>query len=199
MFEEFVRGDRDDMIGVEHRVICRDGSVRRLQSNSRVLPERGVVFAVARDVTDRRRADAELRDAHQMIEASRDELARLAEEQAALRRVATLVARGVPPEGAFAAVATDVGRLLLGDVVNLSRYESDGAFTLVASAGNHFPVGRRWPHGGKNLGTLVFDTAVLRGSTTMAMPPARWPMTSTRGASARLSRRRSSSRVACGA
>jgi PAS domain S-box-containing protein len=75
MFGEFVRGDRDDMIGVEHRVVCRDGSVRWIQSNSRVLPERGVVFAVARDVTDRRRADAELHDAHRLVEASRAELA----------------------------------------------------------------------------------------------------------------------------
>jgi PAS domain S-box-containing protein len=94
MFAEFVRGDRDDMIGVEHRVVCSDGSVRWLQSNSRVVHERGVVFAVARDVTDQQRADAALREAHRMVEASRDELARLAEEQAALRRVATLVARG---------------------------------------------------------------------------------------------------------
>jgi PAS domain S-box-containing protein len=75
MFDDFVRGDRDDMIGVEHRVTCSDGSVRWLQSNSRVIPERGVVFAVARDVTDRRRAEAELRDAHRMVEASRAELA----------------------------------------------------------------------------------------------------------------------------
>ena len=36
-------------------------------------------------------------------------LTRLAEEQAALRRVATLVARGAPPEEVFAAVAEEVG------------------------------------------------------------------------------------------
>src|SRR3954464_6617323 len=41
VFGEFVRGERDDMIGVEHRVVCKDGSVRWLQSNSRVVPERG--------------------------------------------------------------------------------------------------------------------------------------------------------------
>ena len=41
-------------------------------------------------------------------------VARLAEEQAALRRVATLVARGAPPEEVFAAVAEEVGRLLGG-------------------------------------------------------------------------------------
>jgi hypothetical protein len=43
---------------------------------------------------------------------SRAGLARLAEEQAALRRVATLVARGTPPGEVFAAVAEEVGRLL---------------------------------------------------------------------------------------
>src|SRR4051794_4739644 len=36
----------------------------------------------------------------------------IAEEQAALRRVATLVARGAPPEQVFAAVTAEVGRLL---------------------------------------------------------------------------------------
>ena len=36
----------------------------------------------------------------------------LAHEQAALRRVATLVARGVPPEEVFGAVTEEAGRLL---------------------------------------------------------------------------------------
>jgi signal transduction histidine kinase len=39
------------------------------------MPERDCIFAVGRDVTDRRRADAELREAQRMIEASHDELA----------------------------------------------------------------------------------------------------------------------------
>ncbi len=47
---------------------------------------------------------------------SRADLARLAEEQAALRRVATLVARGTRPQEVFAAVANEVGRLLSVDV-----------------------------------------------------------------------------------
>jgi signal transduction histidine kinase len=90
---------------------------------------------------------------------SRAALARLAEEQAALRRVATLVARGTRPEEVFAAVANEVGRLLSVDLANMFRYESDGALTIVASAGDRFPVGSRWPLGGqKNLGTLVSET-----------------------------------------
>jgi signal transduction histidine kinase len=43
---------------------------------------------------------------------SRAELARLAEEQTALRRVATLVAQSGPPVDVFAAVAEEVGGLL---------------------------------------------------------------------------------------
>jgi signal transduction histidine kinase len=90
---------------------------------------------------------------------SRAGLARLAEEQAALRRVATLVARGTRPEELFAAVTDEVGRLLSVDLANMARYESDGTLTFVASAGERFPVGSRWPlEGQKNLATLVLET-----------------------------------------
>jgi signal transduction histidine kinase len=90
--------------------------------------------------------------------ASRLAASELAEEHVALRRVAMLVASGVPPEEVFGAVATEVARLFLVDVVNLARYESDGTVTLVASAHDRFPVGRQWPRGGENVSTLVFET-----------------------------------------
>jgi signal transduction histidine kinase len=92
---------------------------------------------------------------------SRAELARLAEQQTALRRVATLVARGVSPEELFAAVAEAVGRLLPVDLANMCRYEPDHTQTFVATwgrPGKRFPLGSRWPLGGKNLGTIVFET-----------------------------------------
>jgi signal transduction histidine kinase len=89
---------------------------------------------------------------------SRAALARLAQEQAALRRVATLVAAGSPPQEAFAAVADEAGRLLHVDVANLYRYEPDGTATLVASAGGLFTVGRRLKLQGKNSTTLVYQT-----------------------------------------
>ena len=88
---------------------------------------------------------------------SRAGLARLAEEQTALRRVATLVARGTRPEEVFAAVADEVGRLLSVDVANVIRYESDDTVTLMASAGNRIPVGSRWPLGGTTLAPIVFE------------------------------------------
>ena len=89
---------------------------------------------------------------------SRTELTRLAEEQAALRRVATLVAAGAPPEEAFTAVAEEAGRLLLVDVANMCRYEPDGTATMVASAGGLFVVGTRLKLEGKNGTTLVYQT-----------------------------------------
>ena len=61
------------------------------------------MYAVGRDTTERRRADAELREAQHALEASRDELRLLADEQAALRRVATMVAQDAPADGALPA------------------------------------------------------------------------------------------------
>jgi signal transduction histidine kinase len=89
---------------------------------------------------------------------ARMELRGFAEEQAALRRVATLVAAGAPPEEAFAAVADEAGRLLLVDVANMCRFEADGTATMVASAGGRFAVGTRLKLEGKNGATLVYQT-----------------------------------------
>jgi signal transduction histidine kinase len=92
---------------------------------------------------------------------SRAALARLAEEQAALRRVATLVAHGVPPEDVFAAVTEEVVRLLPVDFAHMGRYEPDAVVTVLAASGStaeHFPVGRGWSLGGKNVATIVFET-----------------------------------------
>jgi GAF domain-containing protein len=90
---------------------------------------------------------------------SRAELARLAEQQAALRRVATLVARGTPPEDVFAAVVDEVGQLLPVDVACMGRYESDDSVSFIAAWGDGpFPVGSRQRLGGKNLGTVVYET-----------------------------------------
>jgi signal transduction histidine kinase len=91
---------------------------------------------------------------------SRSALARLAEEQAALKRVAILVARGTPSEQVFAAVSEEVGRLLSVDMTNMCRYEPDSTMTFVAAwarGDEDFRLGSRWPLGGQNLATLVFE------------------------------------------
>ena len=63
---------------------------------------------------------------------ARDALAQLAEEQAALRRVATLVARGAPPMDLFGAVAEEVGRLHSVDHAYVTRFDSEETVTVMA-------------------------------------------------------------------
>ena len=95
---------------------------------------------------------------------ARVELRGFAEEQAALRRVATLVARAAPPQEVFAAVTAEVGRVLCADGTIMSRYEPEDAATVVGvwsstGAAAPAPVGSRFELGGRNVHTLVFQTA----------------------------------------
>jgi signal transduction histidine kinase len=66
---------------------------------------------------------------------TREELRRIANEQAALRRVATLVARGLPPAAVFAAVADEVAALFSADTASVVRLEPDGQVTLMGGHG----------------------------------------------------------------
>jgi GAF domain-containing protein len=94
--------------------------------------------------------------------ANRSDLARLAEEQSALRRVATLVARGAPPGDLFVAVTEEVGRLLPVEFAGMGRYESDGRVTFVSTwsreGPSDFQVDSRFALGGNNLSTVVAKT-----------------------------------------
>ncbi|HEY1356910.1 MAG TPA: GAF domain-containing protein [Thermoleophilaceae bacterium] len=69
----------------------------------------------------------------------------LAEEQAALRRVATLVASGAEPAEVFARVCEEVGGVLGVRSTNLTRFEGDGTQTVLAGwsmpGAPVFPVG----------------------------------------------------------
>jgi hypothetical protein len=85
---------------------------------------------------------------------------RLAAEQAALRRIATLVARGVEPVEVFGAVADEMRRCLPADTAGLWRFESDREITLVGAAADpaaltRWPVGTRTAVEGDTLATLV--------------------------------------------
>jgi signal transduction histidine kinase len=78
------------------------------------------------------------------------EAERSAERQAALRRVATAVAQGVPPGDVFSTVTTELAHALRVRHTALFRYEPDGSAVLVAvhdesgvqpmSVGDHFPL-----------------------------------------------------------
>ena len=91
---------------------------------------------------------------------ARTELRGFADEQAALRRVATLVARGAAPQEVFAAVTAEAGRAVTADFTSLWRYDPDGAVTAVGNWGADrpypMPVGTWLPAGGANVHTDVF-------------------------------------------
>ena len=97
---------------------------------------------------------------------ARDELAAsearardLAGEQAALRRVATLVAKGVSSDELFAAVTREAADVLDVPVVALQRYEADRMFTMVSIAGETtFTVGSRWPVEDEGLAGMILAT-----------------------------------------
>ncbi|MCW2662817.1 MAG: hypothetical protein JWP83_3969 [Mycobacterium sp.] len=84
----------------------------------------------------------------------------LAAEQAALRRLAMLVARGVEPLEVFGAVADEMRRCVPADTAGLWRFESDREITIVAAAADpealaKWPVGTRTPVEGNTLAALV--------------------------------------------
>jgi signal transduction histidine kinase len=80
------------------------------------------------------------------LQQGHDELARVSDEQAALRRVATCVAQGQPAREIFASVTGEVGLLLNADITRLLRFEVDGTGTVAAAwtrTGNPVGVGAR--------------------------------------------------------
>jgi signal transduction histidine kinase len=74
---------------------------------------------------------------------SRDSVGRLVDEQAALRRVATLVAAGAGPDGVFPAVAAEVDRLFGADVSAIVRFEEGGEATVLGDVGGPHMSGKR--------------------------------------------------------
>src|SRR5882724_5711777 len=99
--------------------------------------------------------------AGQRATASEEARGVLADEQAALRRVATLVARQASPAEVFTAVAEEVGRLLHLDFAQMFVYEGDGTVTVVGAwslRGGNVPVGMRLSLEGDNVATRALRT-----------------------------------------
>ncbi len=92
---------------------------------------------------------------------SRGQLARLADEQSALTRVATLVAERAAPTDVFEAVVAEVGRLVPADAAALTRYEADGTVTVIGGwsrSGGYIPIGTRHPLGAGTLTAQIAET-----------------------------------------
>jgi signal transduction histidine kinase len=126
--------------------------MRRLRD--RVVPSLEVLLDAARE---RERVADALRE-------SRDELGRVANEQAALRRLATLIAHGAPPTEVFDAVACEMGRLLGARHALVVRYEP-GATAVTVGCWNSpsdidatMPLGSHWTLEPGTVSELVFRT-----------------------------------------
>jgi PAS domain S-box-containing protein len=131
----------------ENRMVCKDGSHRWIEWTATPVPEERVLYGVGRDVTERRQAETEVE--------------RLADEQAALRRVATLVAREAPQDEIFTAIAQEIGQLLGAEEIRMLRYDENRGSLVVASwgeAGDAFPLGSRVRLGGGDAATRVYRT-----------------------------------------
>jgi signal transduction histidine kinase len=112
--------------------------------------------------TERRLTDfAELVGSAVASAESRLELARLADAQAALRRVATLIAREPSPASVFTAVAEEARGLIGSDVTAILHLQPEGMATLVAGAGapySELPAGSQVPTGSGTVSALVRDS-----------------------------------------
>jgi signal transduction histidine kinase len=127
----------------------------------------GMVAACTRDdplpaSTERRLTDfAELVGSAVASAESRLELTRLADAQAALRRVATLIAREPTPGAVFAAVAEEARGLIGSDVTAILHMQPEGTGTLVAGAGapySELPTGSQLPTDSGTVSALVRDS-----------------------------------------
>jgi len=135
-----VLGHGQEVTQFENRNMRSDGSVRWIEWSSRPVTDEGIVYSIGRDVTESRRA---------------------AEEQAALRRVATLVARGAPPNEILDAVSLEVYALLGAHSTALVRYEPDGdglVRSVHGQTGGILPVGTRIPLEGDTIRDQVMRT-----------------------------------------
>jgi signal transduction histidine kinase len=102
------------------------------------------------------------------------ESARLSGEQAALRRVATLVARGALPHEVFSAVAGELGRAVGASVTVVLRYEGDGTATVVggwAEPGVLIPAGARLTVTAQGVPGPVAQPGVAVRTERLAGPP----------------------------
>jgi signal transduction histidine kinase len=109
----------------------------------------------------------------------RTELQAIADEQAALRRVAELAAREAPAPDVLRAVADEAARLAGVQFSIVMRYEPDGGTELVALSGPPptFSLGMRAPPGGTNVAYLVWQTGQPARMDDLRRATGRWPET----------------------
>jgi PAS domain S-box-containing protein len=139
--EERLFGRRLELTGMR-----ADGSEFPVElALSRVEGEPLLICGAIRDLSEAKRTE--------------DDLRRLVAEQAALRRVATLVAREATLAEVFAALAEEVARILDVPLIETARYEKDGTATVIGAWGEQpFPIGSNWTLDGPSVTASVLHT-----------------------------------------
>jgi PAS domain S-box-containing protein len=132
--------------------ITKDGGRRLIAWSNKPMPAAAdgsmTLVTTGIDLTDRSpRRDEDERALAGDPQAKLAEVSRLASEQRALRRVATLVASEAQPERVFESVSAECARVLEVNASAVFRYEDDGAATVVGRYNRDnieaFPVGER--------------------------------------------------------
>jgi PAS domain S-box-containing protein len=150
--ERFLRTGESDVVGhpVELPALRADGSVFPAEIAIRKLETPGppVFTGFIRDLTERHESERELRA--------------LGEEQAALRRVATLVARSADEARVFNAVTEEVGRLLGAQSANMVRFEPDATAIVIGTWSERgepdIPLGTTAPLEGDTAAPRIYRT-----------------------------------------
>ena len=109
---------------------------------------------------------------------TRQELERLVEEQAARRRIATLVAQGEPPPVVFSTVSDEVARMFGSETAGVAKFEEDPPAMVIVGVEqsiSDIPVGERWPLDDALASTRVYRTGrsarVHAGDWTSSIGP----------------------------
>lgn len=121
---------------------------------NRVVPSLEALLAAAQDREER------LHEAQRQVEQSHAEVSARAHQQAALRRVATLVARGAPPAQVYPVAVAELARGLRVSHVTLATYEADDCVVLAALDDDrpHHQPGQRFSLDGDSVCLRVRDT-----------------------------------------
>ena len=135
-------------LSFENRYVRKDGSERVLEWTATAVVPDGLMYGVARDMTERRQTE---------------------QEQQALRRIATLVADGIKPNEVFTAVTEAIGPLLGADLAAMHVFPGNGTAKVIAgwsAAGPMLPIGSRLPLDGDSaVGRIARTGAAARMDT----------------------------------